>query len=270
MKTLFILVPIVLLGIAFAGGLGKEGPFGPRVPSGNYATLTEQSPPPDQKTLQINTIPATLHTPGPSATPPTCTPSTKVAVDFLLDVSGSMSYPADPLDIVSSSKMEKLKTTVIAFANNFQASEDFVGIQAFESTARNILSVGPYDNIIFTQEINGLALGNLTNMSQGFTVAKTEIERVINSYRQHKWVLILVSDGVPTAGAPPENPDVVQPIKDLGVDIVTIAYGADADRNLLQRIASTKPGSTQKYYYNAPSGIELQNIFNEIKTVICR
>lgn len=290
MKTLFILVPIILLGVAFAGGLGKEGPFGPRVPSGIYATLTESTPSADQKTLQINTVPAVLHTPSPSVTPPpTCTPSTKVAVDFLIDTSGSMCETDSTSGtggcsitgiIPSDSKMGKLKIALIEFAEQLKTG-DLVGIQTFETTANSPLSLGSFEKSSFLREVNNLNPSGTTNMRVGFTEAESRIRSVIGNFKAHNWVLILISDGKPNhydvfgvLQSPEEDsplypPDLVKPIKDLGVTVFTIGFGLDAVDSLLRSIASSNPVTNEKYFYEAPSASDILGRISQIAEASC-
>jgi len=98
MKTLFILVPIVLLGIVFAGGLGKQSPFGPHPPSNTSATLLDATPNPEQKSLQIRNLTAVTNTPAPSSSPtnpvtPTITPSQTCGGDTIRTVNCACQPP---------------------------------------------------------------------------------------------------------------------------------------------------------------------------------
>lgn len=290
MKTLLILIPIILLGIVFAGGLGKENPFGPSMPTGNYATLVEGSPNPAEKSLQISNVPAIVHTPSPSTTPaPSCTPNTKMAVDFLIDISGSMCETdltsglgrcSSPSIIPTDSKMGKLQAALTEFAEHLK-TDDLVGIQTFETTADSPLSLGTFVKSSFLREVDNLYPNGSTNMRGGFTEADSRIRPVIGNYRDHKWAFILISDGRPNhidpfsglqateQDSPLYPPDLVQPIKDLGVTVLTIGFGQDSVDSLLQAIASSKPGSNEKYFYKAPSTSDILDKINQIAETSC-
>lgn len=309
MKTLLILIPIILLGIAFAGGLGKENPFGTKAPPDQYATLEEGTPIPDEKTLQLRNIPATIHTAAsPSPTGTACTPNTKVAVDLLLDTSGSM----------FGNKIATLISAVTTFGSKLE-TDDLVGIQSFSSPpvdlttcsklgsnepACEVLNLTEFNQASFNQAVNQLIAGGNTHMRDGFEKARQVIasKRNLPEYQDYNWVLIFLSDGIPNDtsiyGPGPDSSQNPTPIADEmknpgGLNVRIISIGLDLDsiinnyvatftinrndvptyaRTLLQNIASDPPANnpTQRNYFESATANDLDQIYRDISGQIGR
>jgi len=273
-QTILLFAGLLLFATVISGGLlGGDGPSG----DGTQATMTDPTSVAEQ-TLQLRTLIAS--TVAPTAVQPTPTSGTtctsgKLAVDLLLDTSGSMGPDQLPPVPPSEYKINFLKSAISAFAQKLE-STDVIGIQAFNSTSYPVLPLGLYNSVAFQQAVTYLQPFGTTNMRAGLTLAKTQIEVAKNSYPspEYKWYMILVSDGLPNVpnqvtGNPFYSPDVVEPIRSLGVTIITIGFGQDADPTLLQQIASTKPNSTEKFYYFSPPNGQLETIYNDIAADIC-
>lgn len=94
------------------------------------------------------------------------------------------------------------------------------------------------------------------------TKALIEAEKVAASapLDQARPVCVLFSDGAHNGSGDPEA--IANRMKS-SVDIVTVAFGADADEDLLCRIASSP-----QHFYRCRSGSELRMFFHEVATTL--
>src|SRR3989344_1361927 len=276
-QVLIILIPVILLGLSLAGGF-----IGNPLNSGNQSSeifqLTDSGDSARDvlkiRSLIPGTIPQNPPSPPPPGSAPTAPPAPtttsctgqKVAVDFLLDVSGSMNDG-------TPKKIQALKTAMVNFASRFRSS-DLIGIQIFSSqaaaavcadiefgftnttTACNILPINTYNSVLYSKKVNKLWANGDTYMQDGFIQAKQAIETAKQQYPSgYTWVLVFLTDGIPNV---PENgllskegPDAVQDPRsfttvnelknDLNVRIISIGL----DLNSLADIGHnyTKPRS---------------------------
>ncbi|MFH1227302.1 MAG: vWA domain-containing protein [Planctomycetota bacterium] len=96
-----------------------------------------------------------------------------------------------------------------------------------------------------------------TNITAGLEKALEIVTQVENSQVQHlRSVVLLFSDGCHNTGSSPEK--VADQLKQK-VDLVAIAFGSDADENLLKKLASTP-----QHFYRCQNGRDLRQFFGAI------
>ncbi len=209
-----------------------------------------------------------------------------IAVDFLLDRSGSM----------QGDKISKLKSGVLTFTNGL-TDTSVLGMQDFsspENRAAGIVKVlVPFSKFkdIKTQVpslVNSMDANGWTYTRDAFIFTKAKLEEAILKYPDYKFALIFVSDGVPETGIcsrmeqlagtctseqnPNTAPSIAEEIKAKGVRIFSIAY---LDRNdtrwnsqleTLMKAVASSPND----FYVAPSSNQIDSILNQIATKLCQ
>lgn len=211
----------------------------------------------------------------------------KIAVDFLIDVSGSMR---------SNNKIEKEKEALRAFTAKM-TNDSVIGIQTFSDTGniKERLPLSYFKDVKRQVEstINGLSPLGGTHTRSGFELANQKLADAINQnkFPGYKYNLVFLSDGIPEmAGAtdcvarsgtrcfaraqdPREPINIPQGIKGLGVDIYSIAIISPTEAAFevplkqLFRDVSSDPDSS--YFYESADGENLTNILNSVFTNIC-
>lgn len=306
-QILIILIPVILLGIFMAGGF-TEDPIKNDFQFAGVFELEEQPPGPSKNVLQIQNLvpkptalnptatptpgsPTLTPTPTPSATGTTCTPSQKVAVDFLLDVSGSMKdeYAVGLTGYPRIRKIESLYNAVFAFGAKIQP-DTLVGIQLYSSPGSvngfcglsslayndgscELLSLATHSRSEYNQAISRLSTGaGETYMLNGFQRAKSVIDSKINlpQYNDYtKWFLIFLSDGIPNP--PTQEPtSIAAQLKNAypnKLTIITIGLGdsgTEYDPDLMRALASTPFD-----FHPAPNAAELESLFNTVAIRAC-
>ncbi len=192
---------------------------------------------------------------------------------LVIDRSGSMEFlgknPPQPLTDVKEAANSYLaelskfdQASVVSFAN--EASHP---IDAFLSP--NIKTVqDAVDRIAITQP----PLTQNTNIGDGIKKAFEELTSERHREKSGK-IMVVLTDGVATrplkAGAKNYPETYAQAIanqaKEAGVRIFTIGLGKDLNQNFLKNIAST---STD--FYLAPTASDLEGIYREIGTKMCK
>lgn len=190
----------------------------------------------------------------------------KLAVDLLLDTSGSMCRGGD------CRKIDALKTAVKIFGTKLAAG-DIVAVQRFSSAAapnglatETIVDFGTYDQSSFEAHIASLLPGGSTNMTAGFIRAKGVIDTAKPDNADKNFVLIFFSDGVPNEGGDPKP--TATSIKGEGVRIITIALGSgssDYDPGLMRLLASADTD-----FYPSETEVDLENVYSSIAKSLCR
>ncbi len=199
--------------------------------------------------------------------------SNVVNVTWVSPVGTPCTGRADPLDIMlvidASSSMAfegRLAAAQAAskhFIDTLDFSRDQVGVVSFSADfgLNSPLTTDPVQakagiDTIFIREFFAP-----TNIGAGLTGALDELE----SLRRRPTatpLIIFLSDGGNTWGEP--EPAIAR-LAASGIRTVTIGLGSDIDRVMLTRIAS----SLNDYFY-APSGPELEWIYNNVNQNICR
>jgi hypothetical protein len=227
--------------------------------------------------------PASSDTPSPSA-PLTCSNGKKVAVNLLLDTSGSMA---------SGNKIGKMKDAVIQFGDQF-SENDVLGVQQFNSGASDVVPLNLYKNnrSQYKTAIANLRPTGYTHMKEGFTLAQQKVNAARPNYPDHIWVFIFLSDGVPrdqqqsiqdSLSEPgyirpheSQNPtQIATAIKNSGIRLISIGLDLDNPNNggphnaqygkQLMRSLASSPSD----YYESATGDDLARIYSEIAQKIC-
>lgn len=222
---------------------GCNGSGSPAVPSPSATPKTRDS------TLKFETFRPQGSTPTPGCL------DKPVAVFSLVDSSGSMS---------NNQKLEKLKIAAAAFVD-YLNDNDQIALARFSSEPELLLRFDLKKNSLdrFKQKIQGLTAHDMTNILGALKTAQKEFTDSYTNLAGYKPILVLLSDGLPTIAGDPRP--VAREIKSSGVEILTIGLGTDADPVLLTEIAS-KP---EDYFY-APSGDDLEKIYQQVAQKICR
>lgn len=281
---ILILVIIILGSILFAGGLfPKIIPPDPNAPK--YTAINEIQPD-SQKTLQLKTIKFKG-----------CTST--VAVNFLVDRSGSMRY---------GTKLDNLKNALNVFAGSFP-EDGIIGMQSYSEPAFGPTSDVPinyFKNVKsqFSSAVSRLFPNGGTHSKDAFSFAKPLLDAARSKFPNHNFSLIFISDGVPETrdgtrrlcpngpdtadqrycGPKPDNPtqcrcfdtdqdptSVANEIKNSGVRIFSIGYIHDEDLKFQNdlRTLMTNVASSPTDFYEAPIDNQLVNIFSQISQKLC-
>lgn len=185
---------ILLLGIIILGSIVLSGGIFPKqdlnAPGSDIGgILVSQTPGPGYKNLQLNTLKFKQ-----------C--QTDAAVDFLIDVSGSMSY---------ENKMSDLKNALNIFGAVFPGGGT-IAMQVFTSPDyippsgyRELIPFSYYQDVrsTFQRTVASLTPLSGTHTKDAFVFAKSKIEAAMRDprFENKKFNLIFISDGVPETGA---------------------------------------------------------------------
>lgn len=185
-----------------------------------------------------------------------------VDVMLIIDRSGSMDDDcpggqADPGE--TPCKINDAKTAAKYFVDLMNPDMDKVGLVSF-STSSTLDQGLTFDQTAVKNAIDSLSVGGRTAIGSGINTANNEL--INNGRVEEVWVEILLSDGKENEGSDPiGNANIANA---SGIVIYTIGLGPDADEYLLQDIANITGG---KYYF-APSGTDLEEIYEEISILI--
>ena len=184
----------------------------------------------------------------------TCFPA--VDVMLVIDRSGSM----------LGQKYTDARQACSNFVQNlhFSTNADQAGLASYNTSAT--LDAKLTNNMqVLNQAIASLpgAAGN-TSISSGLLTGQGEL----TSTRHHPQalpVIVLLSDGLPTAETKSNVLYNATQVKNAGTRVFTVGLGTDADPALLAGVASS-PGD----FYFTTNSSQLTALFNAISTVICR
>lgn len=169
-------------------------------------------------------------------------------VMLVLDVSSSMGDPGTS----GKTKLEEAKKAAREFIDTINPSIRN-GLVVFADDAQVLLSLTS-DKDATLKKIDELSSGGWTAMGDGIVEAVEELSESSNADKY----IVLMSDGESNRGKSPVD------ARDLavtnGIIIHTVAFGDDADKNLLQNIAKTTGGE----YSFAATGQNLVDAFTEI------
>lgn len=195
-----------------------------------------------------------------------------VDVALVIDRSGSMKY----LGINPPQPLTDVKSTARYFVDQLGGNTLYSLISfATEATKPVDVALGA-DSETIKRGINNISIATTivqnTNIGDGILVAREEL----NSTRHRKdadKALVLLTDGVPTVplkagvGKYPETYalESARIARQDDISIYTIGLGKDVNMNFLRILATT----TAEAYF-APSTEELNSIYNQIATKICK
>lgn len=218
--------------------------------------------------------------------------SSKLAVDFLIDNSGSMQF---------GTKMQSLKNALKVFAAQFPDS-GALALQTYSETVNNRLPFTVFKDAKeqFLNDVDSMAPLSATHSKDAFLVAQNSINDGKSSFPNYNFNLIFISDGIPETDAKnqlcpggqnsqycavhpmvatacrcydtDQDPTAVATqIKNSGIRIFTIAFVDPTEARFndnLQRLMMDVASSPRDYYM-APIDGQLIDIINQISTRIC-
>ncbi len=257
MNSVIYVALIFLFGLLMTGGLSLASKDVSNTQQNVAYELVEKENPEAQKTLQLNTL---TFKPKPTG----C--SAKIAVNLLLDNSGSMNEPPR--------KMQSLKTAVNSFFTLFK-TEDIMGVQRFGS---NVGDVVPIDTVLnlrptFASKVNAISPSGSTHIRDGMELSEQKIADGKAKFPDFStWVLIVVTDGSPNPWPEQDPRSVATRIKQSGVRIITIGIelgtAKEVDAQTARTIMEDVASSPTDFYQ--PDAGQLLTIYNSIADSICR
>ena len=177
----------------------------------------------------------------------------KYDIYLVIDVSGSMH---------DESKLVFAKQAALEFVDTFQldqSSDHRIGLVAFSDYAQILVELD--DNSKNLKEgINKLHPEGTTAMGEGVLTSTQSLSE--ETRPDAKKIIVLLSDGMSNAGLHPLSAGGIA--RENNVTIFSVGYGYDADVLTLKAVASMTNGK----YYNALTGQDLADAFNEIADVL--
>lgn len=216
-----------------------------------------------------------------------------VAIDFLIDMSGSMAY---------GTKLKNLQDALKVFANSFPAT-GAIAMQTYNVSNKERVPFSYFQDSknLFLSSIAGFQPYSGTHSKDAMTFAKSKLDAGRPKFPGYNFALIFISDGIPETLATnincpggingdlcspsPENPsacrcfatdqdptEIADQIKTSGVRIFTIRYIDTTDQKfntrlttLMQNVAS----DPNKDAYLAPLNNQIEEILKQITVRIC-
>ena len=177
----------------------------------------------------------------------------KYDIYLVIDVSGSMQ---------DESKLVFAKQAALEFVDTFQldqSSDHRIGLVAFSDYAQMLVELD--DNSKNLKEgINKLHPEGTTALGEGVLTSTQSLSE--ETRPDAKKIIVLLSDGMSNAGLHPLSAG--GSARENNVTIFSVGYGYDADVLTLKAVASMTNGK----YYNALTGQDLADAFNEIADVL--
>ncbi len=194
---------------------------------------------------------------------------------LVVDVSGSMGTISNvggyqQVTVTSSSPIVFAKQAALEFVDAFgldDSSDHRIGLAIFYG--------GEYEPQIPKSEIvvelnessenlkegiQNLSPGGATAMGDGILIATASLAE--NTRLNATKIIVLLSDGVSNVGEPPLLAS--SNAKENDITIFSVGYGSNADVITLKAIASMTNGK----YYDASTGQDLEDVFDEIAGVL--
>ena len=172
---------------------------------------------------------------------------------LVIDVSGSMQ---------EESKLVFAKQAALEFIDVFQldqSSDHRIGLVAFSDYAKMLVELD--DNSKNLKEgINKLYPEGATAMGDGISIATQSLSE--NTRPDAQKIIVLLSDGMSNTGLHPLS--AAGTARENDITIFSVGYGYNADAWTLKAVASVTHGK----YYNALTGQDLADVFNEIADVL--
>ena len=172
---------------------------------------------------------------------------------LVIDVSGSMQ---------EESKLVFAKQAALEFIDAFQldqSSDHRIGLVAFSDYAKMLVELD--DNSKNLKEgINKLYPEGATAMGDGISIATQSLSE--NTRPDAQKIIVLLSDGMSNTGLHPLS--AAGTARENDITIFSVGYGYNADAWTLKAVASVTHGK----YYNALTGQDLADVFNEIADVL--
>lgn len=182
-------------------------------------------------------------TADPGARPP-------LTLSVVVDVSGSMA--GEKLDFVKSG---------LELLIDGMKDDDQLSLVSYSDQARIVSETTAVagNRVALRQAIRDLAVEGSTNLEAGLRAGYTELMAHYDSSRQNR--VILLSDGVPTAGVTASGPilEMSRGYNSHGVGLTTIGLGADFNIELMRDLALQADGN---FYFLEDTGA-VSEVFTE-------
>lgn len=286
--TIYLLILVVILGsILFAQGIFPKSTITPSLED-SESILATQTPGPERGNLQLDTLKFIK-----------C--GETVAVDFLVDNSGSMRF---------GNKMANLKSALTTFASTFPPY-GIVGMQSFSDWEKEDVTFGYFKDKKqeFLRAISLMQPDSATHTKDAFILTSTLLPSAMARYPKQKFNLIFISDGVPETGRqddlcpggpgtdseyctarrdvipspgsqplcrcfdPSQDPtQIATDIKSKDVRIFSIGYISDEDDKFKEKLRTLMKNvaSSPEDFYEAPITNQITAIIKQITTKICK
>ncbi len=181
-----------------------------------------------------------------------CSPETRNSdVVLVVDRSGSMN---------DDGKLADAQAAVSSFLDTLNAPPEQAALVSFAVTATLDAPLTTDVELVRTA-VMSLTAEDSTYMDHGLAEARLELASS-RHVPTHTKIIILLSDGQQTGDTAPVLAEAAA-AKAEGALIFSIGLGPDADADLLQQVASDPA-----YYFYAPSGDDLEDVYLEISTVL--
>lgn len=174
-----------------------------------------------------------------------------VDVVLAIDVSGSMDSEARAG--LGERKIDGARNAATAFLQKMDPNQDRVGLVAFDDSAQIVQSLEA-DMRDVEKAIKNLQSNGGTAIHEGLNAALDEIKMFRRA--EVPGVIILLSDGGSEVEPALKTAEL---IRDEGIRLITVAFGADADPDLLRQLAT----SPQDFHASA-SNRQLEQAFQSI------
>ena len=172
----------------------------------------------------------------------------QVAVVLVLDSSGSMRRTI----MGSSRSQQEIANESAAGAIEILDPRDMVGVVSFESSAREVVPIGPNDQPASARaRIESISSSGGTNIAPALKMAREMLESV-EATAKH---IVLLSDG--ESQNPELLPGMARELGQLGIKVSTIAVGDEADEQSMRQVAALSGG----VYYRVSNPSVLPRIF---------
>ncbi len=160
---------------------------------------------------------------------------------LVVDTSGSM----------EGDKIDNVRTALQTFVDQIKGTQDRVGMVQFSSSVYNIIPPQPLDDAhraLVQDEISRLEANGDTALLDGVRAAYVRLQREADTESIN--AIVAMTDGLENASSVGVNEllDQIQSENASGVPVVifTVAYGDDADHNLLQALAQASGGQMRE------------------------
>jgi Ca-activated chloride channel family protein len=167
---------------------------------------------------------------------------------IVIDRSGSM----------AGDRLDYAKSAAIGIVERL-GSSDRVALVQYDDNAQVVVSSIPTDAAgkdRLRGAIRELTVGGSTNLHEGMTLGRDEVQRTLASGQVSR--IILLSDGRANAGVidPGAIADAARAAADRGVRITSVGVGLDYNEDLMEAIAEAGRGN----YYYVKNSIDLEKV----------
>ena len=167
---------------------------------------------------------------------------------IVIDRSGSM----------AGERLEYAKSAAIGIVERLEA-RDRVALVQYDDNAQVVVSSIPTDRTgkdRLRGAIRELVVGGSTNLHEGMTLGRDEVQRTLSSGQVSR--IVLLSDGRANAGVidPAAIADSARAAADKGVRITSVGVGLDYNEDLMESIAESGRGN----YYYVKNSIDLEKV----------